>query len=92
MPDMNENAEKQQEYFGIMTEKQKCENCKYYETQEKCPFCRNKYWYEPNNEIKIVELEEEKDYLITLLKDLLNNSDEYARQRAIDYLGKEESK
>ena len=42
-----------------MTEEKKCENCKHYDTQEKCCLCRNKYWYEPNDEIKIEELEEE---------------------------------
>lgn len=42
-----------------MTEEQKCENCKYYDTQEKCCLCRNKSWYEPNDEIKIAELEKE---------------------------------
>lgn len=30
------------------------------------------------------------DYAKTIIQDLLNNSDEYARQRAIDFLKKEE--
>ena len=35
---------------------------------------------------RIAELEKENAYAKTIIQDLLSNSDEYARQRAIDFL------
>lgn len=49
-------------------EEQKCENCKYYDAQEKCCLCRNKSWYEPNDEIKIEELEKQNANLQIMLQ------------------------
>ena len=37
----------------------------------------------------IAELEKENAYAKTIIQDLLSNSDEYARQRAIDFLKEE---
>ena len=45
-------------------------------------------WKE-NYEKDIAELEKENAYAKTIIQDLLSNSDEYARQRAIDFLKEE---
>ncbi len=37
----------------------------------------------------IIKLQEQIDYAKTIIKSLLNNSDEYAKQRAMDFLEKE---
>ena len=36
--------------------------------------------------LKIKALEEQLEYAKTIIQDLLDNSDEYARQRAMDFL------
>lgn len=40
-------------------------------------------------EVRIRELEQENTVAKTIIQDLLSNSDEYARQRAIDFLKEE---
>ena len=41
---------------------------------------------EENEKAKIKNVEEQLEYAKTIIQDLLNNSDEYARQRAMDFL------
>ena len=41
---------------------------------------------EENEKAEMMSVEEQLEYAKTIIQDLLDNSDEYARQRAIDYL------
>lgn len=45
---------------------------------------------EENKKAKTKSVEEQLEYAKTIIQDLLNNSDEYARQRAIDFLKESE--
>lgn len=44
---------------------------------------------EENEKAKTRSVEEQLEYAKTIIQDLLDNSDEYARQRAIDFLEEE---
>lgn len=44
---------------------------------------------EENEKAEIMSVEEQLEYAKSIIQDLLNNSDEYARQRAIDFLEEE---
>ena len=41
---------------------------------------------EENEKAKTTSVEEQLEYAKTIIQDLLDNSDEYARQRAMDFL------
>ena len=43
-----------------------------------------------NKNTQIAKLEKKNAYAKTIIQDLLNNSDEYAKQRAIEYLKESE--
>ena len=45
---------------------------------------------EENEKAKTMSVEEQLEYAKTIIQDLLDNSDEYARQRAIDFLKESE--
>lgn len=45
---------------------------------------------EENENAKTRSVEEQLEYAKTIIQDLLDNSDEYARQRAIDFLEEKE--
>ena len=45
---------------------------------------------EENEKAETMSVEEQLEYAKTIIQDLLDNSDEYARQRAIDFLKKGE--
>ena len=45
---------------------------------------------EENEKAETMSVEEQLEYSKTIIQDLLDNSDEYARQRAIDFLKKGE--
>lgn len=44
---------------------------------------------EENEKAKTRSVEEQLEYAKTIIQDLLDNSDEYARQRAMDFLEEE---
>ena len=44
---------------------------------------------EENENAKTRSVEEQLEYAKTIIQDLLDNSDEYARQRAVDFLKEE---
>jgi hypothetical protein len=44
---------------------------------------------EENEKAKTKSIEEQLEYAKTIIQDLLSNSDEYARQRAMDFLKRE---
>lgn len=43
-----------------------------------------------NENAKVKRVEEQLEYAKTIIQDLLSNSDEYARQRAMDFLKESE--
>ena len=45
---------------------------------------------EENEKAKTRSVEEQLEYAKTIIQDLLDNSDEYARQRAMDFLEEKE--
>ena len=58
---------------------------------EGAEFGYNKAFVEADKNLKAVvaDFNKAKEYAKTIIQDLLNNSDEYARQRAMDFLRKE---
>ena len=51
---------------------------------------RNMALAEENEKAKTRSVEEQLEYAKTIIQDLLDNSDEYARQRAMDFLEEKE--